>query len=126
MDNTTPLYVSDLHKSYSQTEVLIPMGAEHGDVNLIDESSGSGSARIDRVRSLAGTVFPSFNLWSHLTVLQNVMLGRISVLDRSEAEAGEKAESLLERVGILDWCNCYAVPFSGGQRQRTLPPRWRR
>lgn len=74
--------------------------------------------QIDRIRSRMGMVFQSFNLWSHLTILQNVVLGQVSVLGRSKAEAREKAEALLERVGIYERRDYYPIQLSGGQQQR--------
>ncbi len=74
--------------------------------------------QIDRIRSRMGMVFQSFNLWSHLTILQNVVLGQVSVLGRGKAEAREKAEALLERVGIYERRDYYPIQLSGGQQQR--------
>jgi ABC-type histidine transport system ATPase subunit len=78
----------------------------------------AGNRQIDRIRSRMGMVFQGFNLWSHLTVLQNLMLGQVSVLGRSKIEAREKSEGLLERVGIYDRRDYYPMQLSGGQQQR--------
>ncbi len=75
-------------------------------------------AQIDRVRSELGMVFQSFNLWSHLTVLQNVMEAPVHVQKRPKAEVKAEAEALLEKVGIADKADSYPSQLSGGQQQR--------
>jgi octopine/nopaline transport system ATP-binding protein len=74
--------------------------------------------QVDRVRSQFGMVFQSFNLWSHMTVLQNVIEGPIRVLKLSRAEAVEQAEALLAKVGLADKRGHYPAHLSGGQQQR--------
>ncbi|MGN4224003.1 ATP-binding cassette domain-containing protein, partial [Burkholderia gladioli] len=56
--------------------------------------------QVDRVRSQLGMVFQNFNLWSHMTVLENVIEGPMRVLKRSRAQAVEEAEALLVKVGL--------------------------
>jgi len=63
-------------------------------------------------------VFQSFNLWSHMTVLENVIEAPIHVLGLSRAEATERAEAILEKVGIADKRGHYSGHLSGGQQQR--------
>ncbi|VTN08416.1 Histidine transport ATP-binding protein HisP [Raoultella terrigena] len=63
-------------------------------------------------------VFQSFNLWSHMTVLQNVIEGPHYVLKRSKQECIEQAEQLLDRVGMLNRKDFYPAQLSGGQQQR--------
>jgi octopine/nopaline transport system ATP-binding protein len=75
-------------------------------------------SQIDRIRSQIGMVFQSFNLWSHLTVLQNVIEAPVHVQKRSKAEATVEAEALLAKVGILDKAQQYPAQLSGGQQQR--------
>lgn len=70
------------------------------------------------LRSKLGMVFQSFNLWAHMTILQNVIEGPIQVLGQSKQDAIAQAESLLERVGIADKRNNYPNQLSGGQQQR--------
>ncbi len=65
-----------------------------------------------------GMVFQRFNLFPHLTALQNIMIAQTKVRKRSEAEAREKAETLLKRVGLEDKTNEYPNKLSGGQQQR--------
>ena len=74
--------------------------------------------QVNRLRSDIGMVFQNFNLWSHMTILQNVMEGplRIKKLDAAACQA--EAEALLERVGIVDRRHSYPAHLSGGQQQR--------
>ncbi|MBI0328670.1 ABC transporter ATP-binding protein [Burkholderia plantarii] len=74
--------------------------------------------QVDRVRSRLGMVFQNFNLWSHMTVLENVIEGPLRVLKRSRAEAVEEAEALLARVGLAERRGHYPAHLSGGQQQR--------
>jgi general L-amino acid transport system ATP-binding protein len=73
---------------------------------------------IERVRSEIGMVFQSFNLFPHLTVLQNVVLAPRQVRRWPKAKAEEKAMALLERVGIPEQARKYPAQLSGGQQQR--------
>ncbi len=73
---------------------------------------------IEAIRSEVGMVFQQFNLFPHLTVLQNVTLGPIWVRKRPKAETEERAMQLLERVGIPEQANKYPGQLSGGQQQR--------
>jgi octopine/nopaline transport system ATP-binding protein len=75
-------------------------------------------AQIDRIRTQLGMVFQSFNLWSHLTVLQNVIEAPIHVQKRPRSEVVDEAKALLAKVGIDDRANCYPSQLSGGQQQR--------
>jgi len=74
--------------------------------------------QVDRIRTRLGMVFQGFNLWAHMTVLQNVMEAPVHVLKRSKAEARERAEMLLNRVGLWDKREQYPAFLSGGQQQR--------
>ena len=73
---------------------------------------------INKVRMEVGMVFQSFNLFPHLTVLQNVTVGQTSVRRRSKAEAVETAMTLLNKVGIHEKAGNYPSQLSGGQQQR--------
>ena len=75
-------------------------------------------AQVDRLRSRIGMVFQSFNLWSHMTVLENVIEAPIHVLKLSRAEAIARAEALLAKVGIAEKRSYYPSHLSGGQQQR--------
>jgi ABC-type histidine transport system ATPase subunit len=74
--------------------------------------------QVDRIRARLGMVFQSFNLWSHMTVLENVMEAPVHVLKLPKAEARARAHALLEKVGIRDKDNYYPAHLSGGQQQR--------
>jgi glutamate transport system ATP-binding protein len=71
-----------------------------------------------RLRADVGMVFQSFNLFSHLTTLQNVVLGPTKVRHEPSAAARARALELLDRVGIADQADKYPVQLSGGQQQR--------
>lgn len=75
-------------------------------------------AQIDRLRSRVGMVFQNFNLWSHMTILENVIEAPIHVQRRPRAECVDEAEALLSKVGIFEKRNEYPVSLSGGQQQR--------
>ncbi len=74
--------------------------------------------QVDRIRSELGMVFQSFNLWSHMTILENVIEAPIHVLKRPKAECVAEARGLLEKVGIGDKWAHYPAHLSGGQQQR--------
>ncbi len=73
---------------------------------------------VDRFRSGIGFVFQQFNLFPHLSVLDNCTLAPMRVRDLSEAEARERALALLERVGLAEKAQSYPAQLSGGQQQR--------
>ncbi|TCL74912.1 ATP-binding cassette domain-containing protein [Rhizobium sp. BK251] len=86
-----------------------------------DGRNGSRPAdrkQVDRIRSQLGMVFQSFNLWSHKTVLENVIEAPVHVQGRNRAECIEEAEALLAKVGIAEKRNFYPAHLSGGQQQR--------
>jgi octopine/nopaline transport system ATP-binding protein len=74
--------------------------------------------QVERVRTRLGMVFQSFNLWQHMTVLQNVIEAPVHVLKVPRAEAVERAEALLQRVGLFEKRDQYPAFLSGGQQQR--------
>ena len=74
--------------------------------------------QVDRIRTELGMVFQNFNLWSHMTILQNLIEGPVHVLHRPQAECVAEAEALLEKVGIADKRDFYPAHLSGGQQQR--------
>ena len=75
--------------------------------------------QVRRVRTNLGMVFQGFNLWPHMTVLENVIEAPVHVLGLGKAEATERAERMLERVGMWDKRDQYPAYLSGGQQQRT-------
>ena len=76
------------------------------------------STDIDHVRAEVGMVFQQFNLFPHLTVIQNITLAQRKVRDRSKSEATEMAMRQLTRVGIPEKADSYPRQLSGGQQQR--------
>ena len=74
--------------------------------------------QVQRFRAQLGMVFQSFNLWQHMTVLQNVIEGPVHVLGLARAEASERADKILNRVGLWDKRDQYPAFLSGGQQQR--------
>ncbi|SMR71198.1 amino acid ABC transporter ATP-binding protein, PAAT family (TC 3.A.1.3.-) [Aliiroseovarius halocynthiae] len=75
-------------------------------------------AQVTRIRTNLSMVFQQFNLWSHMTILQNVMEAPVTVLGRDKAEVEEKAREYLAKVGIGDKCDVWPAQLSGGQQQR--------
>jgi len=78
----------------------------------------SDEAQIRRIRSGLGMVFQQFNLWSHMTVLANVMEAPILVQKREKQEVRDEAMEMLKKVGIADKAQSYPAQLSGGQQQR--------
>ncbi|MEZ5873082.1 MAG: ATP-binding cassette domain-containing protein [Nitratireductor sp.] len=74
--------------------------------------------QIERLRTNLGMVFQNFALWRHMTVLQNVIEAPVHVLGLSKAEAIEKGEAMLHRVGLFEKRDQYPAYLSGGQQQR--------
>ena len=77
-----------------------------------------GEANINKVREEVGMVFQRFNLFPHMTVLQNIMLAPIKVRHVARQEAEDTARKLLARVGLADKADAYPSQLSGGQQQR--------
>ena len=78
----------------------------------------SDRRQLERIRTRLGMVFQSFNLWQHMTVLQNVIEAPVHVLGVPRAEAIERAEKLLHKVGLYEKRDQYPAFLSGGQQQR--------
>jgi len=74
--------------------------------------------QVTRIRTNLSMVFQQFNLWSHMTILQNVMEAPVTVLGRDKAEVEAAARKYLAKVGIGDKCDVYPAQLSGGQQQR--------
>ncbi len=94
---------------------------DHGEVYVGGVRMGSAlisDAELAGERTCIGMVFQHFNLWPHLTVLQNVVESPVHVLGRPRREAILEAERLLEKVGLLDKRDTYPARLSGGQKQR--------
>jgi arginine/ornithine transport system ATP-binding protein len=89
---------------------------------LVADKSGALKARdaaqLQRLRSRVAMVFQHFNLWAHLTALENVIEAPTQVLGLSRAEAVERAERYLQRVGVFHRKDAYPAHLSGGEQQR--------
>ena len=143
----TLLEFEDVDKSYEDEEVLhgVSFAMDRQDVEVIVGPSGSGKSTLLRcvnrlteiddgaiylddeeihgmdenaLRRRVGMVFQDFNLFAHRTARGNVTLGLEEVLGMSEAEATERAEDYLDRVGLADQADSYPAELSGGQKQR--------
>ncbi len=140
--------IENLHKSFGDVHVLkgIDLNIKEKEVVAIIGPSGSGKstllrcmnyleeptqgmvsvdgilldgeANINKVREEVGMVFQRFNLFPHMTVLQNIMLAPMKVRKASAADAEQTAKKLLERVGLGDKADSYPSQLSGGQQQR--------
>jgi polar amino acid transport system ATP-binding protein len=85
---------------------------------IVDGNSLENARNINIVRQEVGMVFQSFNLFSHLTVMDNLTLAQKVVRKRNKNEAQKIAIDLLEKVGIPDKALCHPIQLSGGQQQR--------
>lgn len=74
--------------------------------------------QISHLRKNVGMVFQQFNLWAHMTVLENLIEAPIHVLKQSKTSTIEEAKTLLHKVGLSEKLNCYPAQLSGGQQQR--------
>ncbi|NER65715.1 ATP-binding cassette domain-containing protein, partial [Pseudomonas sp. MAFF212427] len=93
-------------------EALKLKAAKNGELVAAD------NRQINRLRSEIGFVFQNFNLWPHMSVLDNIIEAPRRVLGQSKAEAIEHAEALLDKVGIHNKRHSYPAELSGGQQQR--------
>ncbi|HEY3068022.1 MAG TPA: amino acid ABC transporter ATP-binding protein [Methylomirabilota bacterium] len=91
---------------------------QQGDVVVLGHSITSAGVNLAKLRTQAGMVFQSFNLFPHMTALQNIMLAPMKVKGLARGEAEKTARALLERVGIPDRAGAYPANLSGGQQQR--------
>ncbi|WP_312524679.1 amino acid ABC transporter ATP-binding protein [Paracoccus sp. (in: a-proteobacteria)] len=89
-----------------------------GQILIDGEPLSNQAAQVRRLRQRMGMVFQSFELFPHKTALGNVMMGPMTVLGLSEAEARTRAEALLDKVGLRDKAGNYPTNLSGGQQQR--------
>ena len=140
--------IKNLHKSFGHVEVLkgVDVSIDEKEVVVIIGPSGSGKstllrcmnyleeptsgeitvdnmkldkhADINKIRENIGMVFQRFNLFPHMTVLENIMLAPVKVLGISKEEAKKTAEDLLRRVGLSEKAKSYPTQLSGGQQQR--------
>jgi ABC-type polar amino acid transport system ATPase subunit len=91
---------------------------QQGEVVVLGESLARDGVNLPRLRSQVGMVFQSFNLFPHMTALDNVMLAPMKVRRLDRAAAEKTARALLERVGIPEKAAHYPANLSGGQQQR--------
>ncbi|WP_110239383.1 amino acid ABC transporter ATP-binding protein [Nocardioides gilvus] len=91
---------------------------QSGTIRVAGEELVYKEKHLNHVRSRIGMVFQSFNLFPHMKVIDNLMMAQRDVLDRPKQEARERAERLLERVGLADKADAYPEKLSGGQQQR--------
>ena len=90
-----------------------------GDNELVfGENKNPTDKEVISLRRNTGMVFQGFHLFPHMTVVENIMEGLVTVLKQSKKAAHDKALKLLDKVGLLDKCNSYPHELSGGQQQR--------
>lgn len=142
------IVIKDLHKNYGSNQILrgIDLRVKKSEVVVVIGPSGSGKStllrcvnylevpssgtiaingetitratNINKIRAEVGMVFQHFNLFPHMTVLDNITVAPISVRKKSREEAEKKAMELLVRVGLGDKAKAYPSQLSGGQQQR--------
>lgn len=91
---------------------------DSGEIIIESKPVNPKSRDVHELREKVGFIFQAFNLFAHLTVLENIMLAQRIVKKRSVKEAREKAFSLLRKVGLEDKADSYPSKLSGGQQQR--------
>jgi ABC-type polar amino acid transport system ATPase subunit len=91
---------------------------QSGDVMVLGESIARRGVNLPALRTRVGMVFQSFNLFPHMTALENIMLAPLKVKKLARADAEKAARALLERVGLRDKADNYPANLSGGQQQR--------
>jgi polar amino acid transport system ATP-binding protein len=146
--NDPIIIIDNIHKRFGKVQALrgVSLRVKKGEVVIIVGPSGSGKStllrcinrleeytsgkitvdgipldtaqNINLVRQEIGMVFQSFNLFSHMTVLDNLMLAQKIIRKRSDDEARTIAVDLLKKVGIPEKINAYPAQLSGGQQQR--------
>jgi glutamate/aspartate transport system ATP-binding protein len=89
-----------------------------GRIEVDGQDLGAPGTNLTALRSRIGMVFQNFELFPHMTIMQNLTLAQCKVLRRSAAEADDNALALLERVGLAVQANKYPAQLSGGQQQR--------
>jgi polar amino acid transport system ATP-binding protein len=114
---STLLRCANLLEDSQQGEILFEGEA----VNWAGTGPGrrpADRAQVTRIRTNLSMVFQQFNLWAHMTILQNVMEAPVTVLKRDRSEVEQRARAYLAKVGIGDKCDRYPAELSGGQQQR--------
>ena len=114
---STLLRCCNLLEDSQQGEILFK--GEHVTWSGTGHGRRPGDAKqVMRIRTNLSMVFQQFNLWSHLTILENVMEAPVTVLGRDRTEVETKARDYLTKVGIGDKCEAWPAQLSGGQQQR--------
>ncbi|MDQ1849410.1 amino acid ABC transporter ATP-binding protein [Gemmobacter fulvus] len=114
---STLLRCCNLLEDSQQGEILFEGEAVHWKGSGLHRHPAD-KAQVLRIRTNLSMVFQQFNLWSHLTILQNVMEAPVTVLKRDPAEVEAKAREYLAKVGIVEKCDAWPAQLSGGQQQR--------
>ena len=91
---------------------------QKGDILVDNTSVGKLKANLPKLRSRVGMVFQHFELFPHLSVIENLTIGPIKILNRSKSDAKEQGMGLLKRVGLESQAEKYPGQLSGGQQQR--------
>jgi len=91
---------------------------QKGEITVDGVSVGDPKTNLPKLRARVGMVFQHFELFPHMTVTQNLTLGQVKALGRSQDEARDKGLKLLDRVGLIDQKDKYPAQLSGGQQQR--------
>ncbi|MBR6469635.1 MAG: amino acid ABC transporter ATP-binding protein [Lachnospiraceae bacterium] len=91
---------------------------DDGEVFIDGEQINLPGVDVDRLRQKMGMVFQHFNLFPHLTVLENITLAPVKLNKMTPEQANDKAMKLLDRVGLTEKANDYPASLSGGQKQR--------
>ena len=89
-----------------------------GQIIIDGDDITDSKVNINKVREKVGMVFQNFNLFPHLTILENVTLAPIKLKGMSKEQATDLAKNLLKKVGLIDKIDTYPVQLSGGQKQR--------
>lgn len=92
--------------------------ATEGEIYVDDELITDPKCDVNKVRQKMGMVFQQFNLFPHLTILENITLAPVMLKKMTKDQANEKAMELLKRVGLEEKAEAYPVQLSGGQKQR--------
>ena len=91
---------------------------QEGSIRVDGVSVGDPKTDLPKLRSRVGMVFQHFELFPHMTVIENLTVGQVKVLNRKKDEAAQKAAALLDRVGLKDFAQKHPGQLSGGQQQR--------
>ncbi len=128
--------LKDVNAEIHKGDVMVVIGASGSGkstflrcLNLLEEPTGGrilfegtditdSKVNINLHRQKMGMVFQQFNLFPHMTILKNMIIGPMKLLKMSKEEATKEAMALLERVGLADRANDYPSQLSGGQKQR--------